>query len=128
MTTDQQEVLSKISAMIKEANQLALEIHRHNKTIKEFRQRKKNIEEQILQFMSNNAIPALEYNSSTVVLAETRIKKRPKKKDERIHDSLAIIREFGIENPEELLKELNEAKYAKEENIPVLKIKNNLQL
>ena len=125
---EQQEVLSKISAMIKEANQLTVEIHRHNKLIKEYRQRKREVEEQILTYMGNNSFPAIQYNDSTVVLAETKTKKKPKRKEERDRDSLEIMRNYGIENPEELLNDLNNNRYGAEENVSVLKIRNNLQL
>ena len=124
----QQEVLSAISSLIKEANKLGIEIRRLNNQMKEYRNRKKEVEQQILQYMSNNQIPAIQYNDSTVILSESRLKKKQKKKEERIHDSLEIIRDFGIENPEELLKELNDTKFGPEESVKVIKIRNNLQL
>jgi hypothetical protein len=125
---EQQEILSKISTMIKEANKLTVEIQRLNRDIKQYRQRKKEIETQILLYMGNNAIPAMQYNDSTVILSETRMKKKPKKKEERIRDSLEIIRGWGVENPEELLQQLNDAKYGQDESVKVIKIRNNLQL
>ena len=121
-------VLVKLSSLIKEANGITLEIHRLNNSIKEFRARKKQIETQILQYMGDNQIPAMQYNDSTVILAETKIKKIAKKRDERIRDSLEIIRNHGIENPTELLDELDKTRYSSGQNVPILKIRNNLQL
>jgi hypothetical protein len=122
------EVLAKLSALIKEANQITIEIRRLNNSIKEFRERKKQIEAQILQYMGDNQIPALQYNDSTVILAETKIKKKQKRREERIHDSLEILRLNGIEEPDKVLSELNEARFGPDENIRVMKVRNNLQL
>jgi hypothetical protein len=125
---EQKEVFSAISSLIKEANKLGIEIRRLNNQIKEYRKRKKEVEDQILNYMSNNQIPALQFNDSVVILVEPKMKKKPKKKEERVHDSIELIRDWGVENPEELLQQLNDARYGQDEPIKVLKIKNNLQL
>jgi hypothetical protein len=123
-----QSSLAQVTVMIKNARNLDIEIRNLSARVKQLREQKKRIVNDILQFMNDNNIPAFNYNDS-LIHADIRTRTKPKTKNEILDDVTNELRKAGIRDPSRMAQDiLTKMKSGVKTNIQCLKIKNNLSL
>jgi len=112
-----------ITGNIRELDNLNIEIKRLAKQLRKLRARKKKIEGDISQYLEETNKPGVKYKG-TAIIAENKVKHvRNRKKVDKENDGTYILSQYGIQNPEKVLKELLEAMKGPKENTTILKFK-----
>lgn len=114
--------MSGIKSNFNELNQINTEIKRISEVLRRLRARAKEVEQNILQYLESKEQEGVKYDG-TVVLVESKTKRVSKKKKEVEEDSINVLREHGIENPERVLQEILEARRGEAVQNQKLKIK-----
>lgn len=114
--------MSSAKADVMELNELKIEIKRVAKTLKDLRVREKTIEERLTKYLSETNQPGIKYGATAIVLEEKTPHSRKKKKQVE-EDTLSLLRDLGISQPEEVMKNLD----AVRKGSPVFKQKIRLQ-
>jgi hypothetical protein len=104
-----------------ELNSLNIEINRLQKTIQEYRKRKKTIEERIISFLKHQESQGVRYQDQAVLL-ESKDFRNKKKKSERINDIASVLQKYGIQKSDSLLNEILEAQRGQANKNDILKI------
>tara|TARA_Y100000816_G_scaffold141962_2_gene100641 strand:+ start:192 stop:545 length:354 start_codon:yes stop_codon:yes gene_type:complete len=97
-----------ITGYVIELNNLEIEIKRLSSQLKKLRARKKDIEEKVSEYLTKTGKPGVKYKGKTIVLKKKNKRVRKKEK-ERINDGSRILKEYGIHNAENVIKEVMEA-------------------
>lgn len=113
-----------IQSLINEIQAIHFKIKEISKESKILRNRAKNIEKMIAEYLDSKQQIGIKYKDISVVL-ENKLKKIPKKKKEQDDDSLSILRERGMNaiEAENLLKKLSEARQGIQESKTCIKFK-----
>lgn len=106
---------------INEINSIDTEIKRITGELKKLRQRKKELEKNIIKFLEEKEQPGVKFGKQALFL-EKKTKKVNKKNKQYDQDTLKILKANGIEDPEKVLKEIKEAKIIKNEEQTKLKM------
>ncbi len=110
---------------MKELKVIDTEIKRLFTQLKELRIKKKQIEEQIIQYLEDKDQPGLKYEDLLVLSAKSKRRER-KTKEDKESDILQILEQKGIRNSRETYSEIMDALKGREMVTPVLKIKNQV--
>ena len=112
-----------ITGNVRELENLNIEIKRLSKQLRKLRARKKKLEGEISQYLEATNKPGVKYKG-TAIIAENKIKYvKNRKKVDKENDGTYVLSQYGVKNPEKVLKELLEAMKGPKENTTVLKIK-----
>jgi|TARA_Y100000389_G_scaffold114197_1_gene111388 hypothetical protein len=99
------------------------EIKRLNDRKKTLNKRAKVVEQKIIKFLESKEQPGVKYQG-TAVLVESKNSTKTKKTKERENDSISVLQKYGISNPEQVLKELLNARKGETVEKKKLKIKD----
>ena len=94
-----------IKSYIDELEQIQVEIKRNNTRNTMLRQRCKELEANISEYLSNKGQHGIKYNGKAVIIEQT--EKRPvKKKKEKEADIISFLSKLGINEPSDVYKQL----------------------
>jgi citrate lyase alpha subunit len=110
-----------IASMMTELKTLVVEIKNRQVELAKFRKRKEVVEKSILNFLEEKEQPGVKYNGTTVV-AQEKIKRTRKKKDEKIQDCINVLAHYNISNGDKIYNEIMEAIKGEEIQSKILKI------
>ena len=77
----------------------------------------------IIDFLKNKEQPGLKFNNTAIVV-ETKTKKISKKKSDQEKDALRVLEEYGIGDPQMVLREILEARQGEQVEHSKIKLKN----
>ena len=97
-----------ITGYINELQSLEKEISILSKRLKKLKTRKKEIEEEIAEYLRETNKPGIKYKGRAILLKE--VDKRTKmRKKEREEEGKNVLEQYGVDNADEVLSELLEA-------------------
>ena len=109
-----------ITSQITELQSLEKEISILSKRLKKLKNRKKEIEENVAEYLRETNKPGIKYKGKAILLKEVDKRTRMRKK-EREEEGKNVLEQYGINNSDEVLHELMEAmKGPKEANYKLL--------
>lgn len=94
-----------IKSYIDELDQIQVEIKRNNARNTMLRQRSKEIEANISEYLTNKGQHGIKYNGKAVIL-EQREKRQLKKKKEKEADIISFLDKLGLEDSADVYKQL----------------------
>jgi hypothetical protein len=97
--------MTTIKAEVDELNQINIEIKRNLDSVKKLREKKKVLETNIAAYLNEREIPGVKYNGD-VILLQRKNKTILKSKKTRDVALLDLLRDSGVKNPDELVKQL----------------------
>lgn len=100
--------MSAITAVVSEVNTINAELKILRKKVQELNQRKKKLEQEIIDFCEEKEQPGLKYKGTTII-AEERERHLYKSKKEKEKDAMEVLESQGIDNPQAVLQQLLEA-------------------
>ena len=118
---------SKVKADINELKNINIEIKRLSEQLKPLRERKKQIEANILDYMKSSGqqgLTAIKMNNVEVVTVEKKTREKMSK-DEKESTAVQLLQQSGISNAKKTYKDLQEMLKGKEKSMPALKLKEN---
>ena len=107
---------------VNELNKLNQEIKRLSKEIKLLRKQAKEAEARIVEFLRVKETPGVKFQGKAIIL-ESKEKHNKKKKIEQEIDAIEVLSKYGVNNPDEVLKEVLNARKGSATEIHKLKIK-----
>ena len=113
---------TEIRSNMKELKDINIEIKRLNYILKGYRERKKELEDKIMEYLERTGQPGIKYEDLIVLAGEKKARDR-KKKEEKEYDVLTLLDQNGVRNSRELYNEILEAMKGEEKVISSLKIK-----
>jgi len=114
---------TEIRSTLEELKGIAQELFNLNKKVKELRARKKELEGNVVEYLTENNKPGLRLDN-IVFLAHDKKARARKKKAEVAKDTVAVLQKHGLSgDPETILQELDEARKGEASSVPVLKMK-----
>jgi hypothetical protein len=113
---------TEIRSNMKELKDINTEIKRLNINLKGYRDRKKELEETIIEYLDRTGQPGIKYEDLIVLAGEKKARDR-KKKEEKEFDVLTLLEERGIRDSRNLYNDILEAMKGEEKVISSLKIK-----
>lgn len=119
--------IARVKADVNELKNITDEINRLNAMLKPLRQRKKQIEEQILQFMErtgNNGLQQIKMNNVELVSVEKKHRERLRKEDKE-KSAIELLQQSGIANARRVFNDLKDVMKGQETTTHVLKVKDN---
>jgi len=115
--------MSEISSALKELKGVAQEIHNLNKQLKELRQRKKDLESIVIEYLDSNDRNGVRLDNIVFVASEKNARER-KKKNEIEKDTAEVLRRHGVQGDvREVMEELEATRKGTASTVPVLKMK-----
>ena len=115
--------MSAIQNYINELKNLNIELKRLNKASHVVRQRAKQVESDIINYLREKEQPGVKYQDMAIVV-ENKTKRINKSKKDIEEDSLRVLEDYGISNAKEVLDEILRARKGEEIENQKLKIKN----
>jgi hypothetical protein len=115
--------MSAIQNYINELKSLNVELKRLNKGAHLIRQRIKEIEKNILEYLKEKEQPGVKYQDMAIII-ENKTKRINKSKKDIEEDSIKILEEYGLSNPKEVLEEILRARKGEEIENEKIKIKS----
>ena len=97
--------MSAIQNYINELKSLNIELKRLNKAAHLIRQRMKEVEKNVIEYLKEKEQPGVKYQDMAIVI-ENKTKRINKSKKDIEEDSLKVLEEYGISNPKEVLDEI----------------------
>ena len=113
---------TQIRSEMKELKEVNAEIKRLAISLKMLRDRKKGLEEDIIEYLNRTGQPGIKYEDLIVLAGEKKCRDK-KKKEEKELDVLTILEDKGIRNSRETYLEILEAMRGEQKIAPSLKIK-----
>lgn len=113
-----------VASDMRELKKINNEIKRYATLIKQLRDRKKNIETNILGYLQNNQQTGIKLGDVIAVQKEKKTHER-KSKNEKKDEIVKLLENNGIRNADGLYSEILETMKGKEEIVPVLKVKEH---
>lgn len=113
---------TEIRSNMKELKDINTEIKRLNIILKGYRDRKKELEETIIEYLDRTGQPGIKYEDLIVLAGEKKARDR-KKKEEKELDVLTLLEERGIRDSRNLYNDILEAMKGEEKVVSSLKIK-----
>lgn len=111
-----QEELQELDSVNKQIAQL-------NKQLKTWKQRKKELEVSISEYIREKDLPGVKFQGKAVILEERPTFDRKKKKQQEA-DAIEVLRRYGINNAEQALHEVMSARRGEEKITNKLKLMN----
>lgn len=102
---------------------ITVELKEENKKIKSLRDRKKELEEEVLNYLDETNLPAVRYGNM-VVIADQKEQRGKKKKKEKETDCIKTLKSLGVNNPKEAFDKILESMRGEIKSVPKLKLKN----
>ena len=113
---------TEIRSNMKELKDINTEVKRLNYLLKGYRERKKELEDKIMEYLERTGQPGIKYEDLIVLAGEKKCRDK-KKKEEKELDVLTILEDKGIRNSRETYLEILEAMRGEQKIAPSLKIK-----
>jgi hypothetical protein len=113
---------TQIRSEMKELKEVNTEIKRLAISLKMLRDRKKGLEDDIIEYLERTGQPGIKYEDLIVLAGEKKCREK-KKKEEKELDVLTILEDKGIRNSRETYLEILEAMRGEQKIAPSLKIK-----
>jgi hypothetical protein len=113
---------TQIRSEMKELKEINTEIKRLSITLKNLRERKKGLEDDIIEYLDRTGQPGIKYEDLIVLSGEKKCREK-KKKEEKELDVLTILEDKGIRNSRETYLEILEAMRGEQKTAPSLKIR-----
>lgn len=113
---------TEIRSNMKELKDINTEIKRLNIVLRGYRERKKELEENIIEYLDRTGQPGIKYEDLIVLAGEKKARDR-KKKEEKELDVLTLLEERGIRDSRNLYNDILEAMKGEEKVVSSLKIK-----
>jgi hypothetical protein len=113
---------TQIRSEMKELKEVNTEIKRLAISLKMLRERKKGLEDDIIEYLNRTGQPGIKYEDLIVLAGEKKCRDK-KKKEEKELDVLTILEDKGIRNSRETYLEILEAMRGEQKIAPSLKIK-----
>ena len=113
---------TQIRSEMKELKEVNTEIKRLAISLKMLRDRKKGLEEDIIEYLNRTGQPGIKYEDLIVLAGEKKCRDK-KKKEEKELDVLTILEDRGVRNSRETYLEILEAMRGEQKLAPSLKIK-----
>ena len=113
---------TQIRSEMKELKEVNTEIKRLAISLKMLRERKKGLEEDIIEYLNRTGQPGIKYEDLIVLAGEKKCREK-KKKEEKELDVLTILEDRGVRNSRETYLEILEAMRGEQKIAPSLKIK-----
>lgn len=113
---------TQIRSEMKELKEVNTEIKRLAISLKNLRERKKGLEEDIIEYLNRTGQPGIKYEDLIVLAGEKKCRDK-KKKEEKELDVLTILEDRGVRNSRETYLEIIEAMRGEQKIAPSLKIK-----
>ena len=113
---------TQIRSEMKELKEVNTEIKRLAISLKNLRERKKGLEDDIIEYLERTGQPGIKYEDLIVLAGEKKCREK-KKKEEKELDVLTILEDKGIRNSRETYLEILEAMRGEQKIAPSLKIK-----
>ena len=113
---------TQIRSEMKELKEVNTEIKRLAISLKMLRERKKGLEDDIIEYLERTGQPGIKYEDLIVLSGEKKCREK-KKKEEKELDVLTILEDKGIRNSRETYLEILEAMRGEQKITPSLKIK-----
>lgn len=117
MTTDS------ICSSLEEIYKLKQEIKTRNNELKEIRERVKELEQDVFNYLDEKDLPAVKYKNLVVFADKKETRGRKKKKDKE-RDCVKTLADAGIKNPKDIFDKVLEAMKGEKTNVTKLKLKN----
>jgi len=111
-----------IKGTLRELRDITDELKKLNKTAKEIRERKKELEAAVIEYLTEKGDVGIKYENF-VFMNDQKETRKPKKKKEKEADAIAILRKFRVNNAAEAYAEMMDAMKGEAETIAKLKIK-----
>lgn len=111
-----------IQSKVNELNSIKTELKNLGIRSKKLREHAKNIENDIMNYLELKEQPGLKYKG-TAIMKDTVYNRPIKKKNEARMDQIGVIKSYGIDNAEEFLDKLMDAKRHEPVEKTKLKIK-----
>jgi len=119
---------TKIKADIQELKLLNNSIAKCAEQLREYRQRKKQLEESIFNYMQHSEQPLNTIKMQDVEIVTIEKKFREKlKKDEKENTAVQLLQQSGVSNPRKTFKDLQEMMKGNEKTQKVLKVMSPAQ-
>lgn len=112
--------MASIKKDIVEFQDISIEIKRLLQETKRLRGLKNECEARIIEFLENNDQPGIRHKDLSFVI-ETKEKRKPRKKREKINNGSEYLSRFGVQNPEQVLDGLFGVMRGSPERAPKLK-------
>ena len=100
--------MSEIKGLISEVSQIDAEIKRLNTQKRKLHARKKECEARIVKFLDRTNQAGVKYQG-TALIAKTRNRRGRRKKKDQEKDGSAVLKKYGINNSDKIVRELLEA-------------------
>jgi len=117
--------MSSISEVMKEMNQIVLELKLLNEKVRQLRSRKKELETKVIEYLEETETPGLKYHDLIVLKAESTSKK-PKTKKDKDNALVNTLQELGIADTKKAVDAVKKALSGQEEVITKLKFKTSV--
>jgi hypothetical protein len=101
--------MSNIKGYVTELKSLKNEIKVQQSSLKVLRQKAKQVEESIQEYLESKGQTGLKYKGMAIMV-DHKEKRRRKKKQEQLEDSLSVLSRYDIDNPQRLLDDLMDAR------------------
>ena len=111
-----------IQAKVDELNSIKKELDFIRRKTAPLRKRSKELEDEICHYMNEKEQKGLKYKNMAIIKEQKTVHTK-KKKEEKLRESMNILRSYGIHNPEMVLKELSETQKGSPLERDKLKIK-----
>ena len=116
--------ISNIASIVKEINDITVEIHRLTQVKKDLVIKKKNLEKEVKTYLKNSQEEGIRCGDNLLTLDEKDARLRRKQNDK---DTIAcsVLKKYGVHNADIVIKELNNAVKGEPYTKEYLKIKKS---
>jgi hypothetical protein len=97
-----------IQAKVDELNSIKKELDYVRKKTEPLRKRVKELEKEICEYLNTKEQNGLKYKNIAIIKEQKTVRTR-KTKEDKLRESINLLRKHGVNNPERLLTELTEA-------------------
>lgn len=94
-----------ITSTVTELKALSVELQRLSTEVTKLRKRKKELETVLTKFLEERKQPGFKYKNMAII-AEEKNQQVSKPKDERLKDSIELLRHHGVQNADKVYEEL----------------------
>lgn len=113
-----------LGSYIHELNSIHSELQLLSSKKKELGDRSKLLKKQIIEILKKENQPGVKYNGGAIIL-KTKDKYQRKTKKEYTHDSINILSNCGVQNPQQVLEELKNVKHGQVNQETILQMVSN---
>jgi hypothetical protein len=113
--------MSSVREDLKELSRIYEKLKAFSTEIKELRDRKKELETNLIDYLQESEQVGLRYESFIFFPKDKKIRKKLKKK-EREETAIRVLEDYGVNQPKEAYDKLMDSMKGEEEIIPVIKM------